>query len=75
MLFCTCLWKHAIMAECCAGAKYELPKYVLSEPSNLKRSKKKSQEMEMGRPSEASAEAGSAVSMPAAAGVQPAAAV
>ena len=63
------------MAECCAGAKYELPKYVLSEPSNLKRSKKKSQEMEMGRPSEASAEAGSAVSMPAAAGVQPAAAV
>ena len=59
------------MVQCCAGSKYELPKYVLSEPSNLRRSKKKSQEVEMGRPGETAAHAGSAVPAMAAAGVQP----
>ena len=59
------------MPRCCAGVKYELPKYVLSEPSNLRRGKKKSQELEMGRPGEVAANTGSVASMPAAAGVQP----
>ena len=59
------------MPRCCAGSKYELPKYVLSEPSNLRRSKKKSQEVEMGRPGEAAAIAGSAVPAMTAAAVLP----
>ncbi|CAK0783193.1 hypothetical protein CVIRNUC_006392 [Coccomyxa viridis] len=43
------------------GAKYELPKYVLSEPSNLRRSKKcpQPQEQEMSRTALAHAEADS----------------
>lgn len=49
------------MVSSTAGAKYELPKYVLSEPSNLKRGKRKSQETEITRTGEAQAEAGSAV--------------
>ena len=53
-------WPHSGVLSC-AGAKYELPKYVLSEPSNLRRSKKcpQRQEQEMSRAALARAEADS----------------